>query len=109
MEDGTRVTVIPLRAAAVVLAGFMLACSPETPPPEEPITVTPARDDAPNIVLIVVDTLRADHLGTYGFPHGSSPNIDALAAKSVVFDYAIAASSRTAPSHASMMTSLKVI
>ncbi|MGY8803749.1 MAG: sulfatase [bacterium] len=105
MEDGTRVTVIPLRAAAVVLAGFMLACSPETPTPEEPITVTPARDDAPNIVLIVVDTLRADHLGTYGFPHGSSPNIDALAAKSVVFDYAIAASSRTAPSHASMMTS----
>ncbi len=59
----------------------------------------------PNVVLIVVDTLRADHLGTYGFPHGSSPNIDALAAQGVVFEQAIAASSRTAPSHASIMTS----
>jgi arylsulfatase A-like enzyme len=53
----------------------------------------------------VLNTLRAEPLGTYAFPHGSGPNIDALAAKSVVFDDAIAASSRTALSHASMMTS----
>ena len=57
------------------------------------------------MVLIVVDTLRADHLGSYGFPYRSSPNVDALAAEGVVFDQAIAASSRTAPSHASIMTS----
>jgi arylsulfatase A-like enzyme len=52
-----------------------------------------------------VDTLRADHLGAYGFASDTSPHLDALAAKSALFERAIAASSRTAPSHASMMTS----
>jgi len=60
---------------------------------------------APDVVLITVDTLRADHLGTYGFEHDSSPRIDRLARQSVVFERAIAASGRTAPSHASILTS----
>jgi arylsulfatase A-like enzyme len=59
----------------------------------------------PNVVLVVVDTLRADYLGTYGFEAGTSPNLDALAEKSVVFDRAVAASTLTAPAHASIMTS----
>lgn len=62
----------------------------------------------PDVLLIVVDTLRADHLGAYGHPGGITPNIDALAAQGLVFERAIAASTRTAPSHASMMTSLRV-
>ena len=62
--------------------------------------------DPPNVVLIVVDTLRADHFGTYGFDQApTSPHLDALAEKSIVFDRAVAASTLTAPSHASMMTS----
>jgi len=61
---------------------------------------------APNVVLIVVDTLRADHLGAYGYDEApTSPHLDALAERGVVFDRAIAASSLTAPAHASMMTS----
>jgi arylsulfatase A-like enzyme len=56
-------------------------------------------------VLIVVDTLRADFLGAYGYAGGTSPHLDALAARSVVFDRAVAASALTAPSHASIMTS----
>ena len=59
----------------------------------------------PNVLLITIDTLRADHLHSYGFPLETSPNLDALAAESVVFERAIAAASSTAPAHASIMTS----
>jgi arylsulfatase A-like enzyme len=61
--------------------------------------------DGPNIVLITVDTLRADHLSSYGFDGQTTPHIDALAAESALFERAVAASSSTAPSHASMLTS----
>lgn len=66
-----------------------------------------ARRDAtrPDVLLITVDTLRADFLGTYGFDSPTSPEIDALAAESVVFERAIAAAAKTAPAHASIMTS----
>lgn len=65
-----------------------------------------ARDSRPpDLLLITLDTLRADHLEAYGAPPGSSPAIDRLAGRSVVFDRMVAASSRTAPSHASIFTS----
>jgi len=63
---------------------------------------SPAR---PNVLLVTIDTLRADQLGVYGAAGGNSSSLDALAADAVVFDRAIAASSRTAPSHASIFTS----
>ncbi len=55
-------------------------------------------------MLIVVDTLRADHLGVYGYARPTSPHIDAFAARSVVFERAFAPSSWTAPSMGSMFT-----
>jgi len=58
------------------------------------------------VYLITIDTLRADHLGSYGYPRGVSPFLDRLAERSIVFDNAISASSHTAPSHASLFTSL---
>lgn len=61
--------------------------------------------DRPSILLVSVDTLRADHLGAYGFSADSSPEVDLFAAESIVFERALSASSRTAPSHASIMTS----
>jgi arylsulfatase A-like enzyme len=61
--------------------------------------------DPPNVLLITIDTLRADHLHCYGQPLPTSPHIDAFAARSVVFERAIAASGYTGPAHASMMTS----
>lgn len=57
-----------------------------------------------NIILVTVDTLRADHLGCYGYFRDTSPNIDALAKESVVFDQAYAVMATTLPSHASMLT-----
>jgi len=58
----------------------------------------------PNVVLVSVDTLRADHLSGYGYERPTSPHIDALAAESVLFENAQAASSSTAPSHMTMLT-----
>ena len=61
--------------------------------------------DAPNVLLISIDTLRADRLGSYGFGRDTSPAIDALAADGVLFERAISGASSTAPSHASIFTS----
>jgi len=66
--------------------------------------LSPAPAGAPNVVLIVVDTLRADHLSAYGYDRRTSPNLDRLADEGVLFDWAIAPSSWTLPSHASLFT-----
>ncbi len=60
----------------------------------------------PNIVLITLDTLRADHLSVYGYPSRTTPNLDRLAARGMLFENAVAATSWTLPSHASMFTEL---
>ena len=59
-----------------------------------------------NIILISIDTLRADHLGTYGYYRNTSPFIDLLAQESIVFEQAFAASSYTLASHTSLFTGL---
>lgn len=59
----------------------------------------------PNIVLITIDTLRADHLGCYGFYRDTTPRIDAFAKDALVFEQAYATMATTLPSHASMLTS----
>lgn len=61
--------------------------------------------ERPNVLLVVVDTLRADRLGTYGNTKGLTPFLDELAARGAVFPHAYAASSWTNPSVASLMTS----
>jgi len=62
----------------------------------------------PNVVLVSIDTLRADHLGCYGYGPPTSPRIDAFAADAVVFDEAISAAPSTLAAHASILTSLIV-
>jgi len=61
--------------------------------------------DYPSILMISIYTLRADHLGCYGYEHNTSPNIDKLAADSVLFERHYSASSWTLPSHLSLLTS----
>jgi arylsulfatase A-like enzyme len=58
----------------------------------------------PSVILISLDTLRADHLGSWGYARATSPNLDAFARESFVFERAIAPSSWTTPSHASVFT-----
>ena len=57
-----------------------------------------------NVLLITVDTLRADRLGCYGYGVGSTPNIDRLAKGGVLFEQAVAQVPLTLPSHASLLT-----
>lgn len=64
----------------------------------------PAHQGAPNVLVIVIDTLRADHLSAYGYSRETSPNIDKLAKEGVLFENAIAPSSWSLPSHASLVT-----
>jgi arylsulfatase A-like enzyme len=62
------------------------------------------RDDGPNVLLVVVDTLRADHLDLYGYERETAPGLTARAAQGVVFERAMAPSSWTVPSMASLFT-----
>ncbi len=59
-----------------------------------------------NILLVSIDTLRADHLSVYGYPRHTSPTLDKLCKKGVVFQYPIVQCSWTLPSHMSIFTSL---
>jgi len=63
-------------------------------------------DDRPNVILLLVDTLRADHLGAYGFVGDISPGIDRLANESVLFENCYANAPWTPPSVATLFTSL---
>jgi len=65
-----------------------------------------AEETPPPIIFVMVDTLRADYLGTYGFAGDVSPHIDALAAEGVVFDRCFAQSPWTKPSIATVHTGL---
>ncbi|MBW1709568.1 MAG: sulfatase [Deltaproteobacteria bacterium] len=58
-----------------------------------------------SVLLISIDTLRADHLSCYGYPRRTSPNLDRLAREAALFEYAFAPCSYTVPSFTSMMTS----
>jgi arylsulfatase A-like enzyme len=58
----------------------------------------------PSIVLISIDTLRADHLSAYGYRFKTSPFIDSVAANGLLFEEAIVPQPQTSPSHASLLT-----
>jgi len=70
-----------------------------------PRPVAPVLERRPNILLVVVDTLRRDALGVYGAQAGASPNLDEFAESSVVYEEAVAQASWTRPSFASLLTS----
>ena len=84
----------------VAAATCWLACG-DAPGGPAPATAR----DRPDLVLIVIDTLRADHLGSEGYGRPTSPNIDRLAAQGTRFANAFAPSSWTRPSIASLFTS----
>ena len=58
----------------------------------------------PNILLVTIDTLRADHVGAYGFRAAKTPAIDALAARGVLFEHAFTSVPATLAAHATILT-----
>jgi arylsulfatase A-like enzyme len=65
-----------------------------------------AKPDLKNVIIISVDTLRADHLGCYGYPLNTSPNIDRLSPDSIRFSHCYTVTPLTAPAFSSLFTSL---
>lgn len=61
-----------------------------------------------NVIIVSVDTLRADHLGSYGYSRNTSPSIDEFASSAILFEHATTQSSWTVPSYASLFTSTYV-
>ena len=90
----------------------MFACGPaaedahtqNAPPTASPelATNTPAH---PNIVLVTIDTLRADHCSTYGYPRPTTPHLDAVATAGTLFETAYTPMPTTLPAHAALFTS----
>jgi arylsulfatase A-like enzyme len=95
-----------LLAAAVAAGAASAVGLLRAPSPHEIAGAAPARaGEAPNVVLILVDTLRADHLGVYGYARSTSPRIDAFAAEGMVFERAYSTTNWTRPAVASLFTS----
>lgn len=91
-----------LGTSVACLAGFLLMS--RTAATAQARSGGAAKPGQPSVLLIVLDTLRADRLGVYGYPRGTSPFLDEYARSSVVYEQAIAASSWTLPSHVSLFT-----
>ncbi len=65
-----------------------------------------ASDERPSILLVTIDTLRADHVGCYGAPGDPTPSLDRLAREGTLFELAVTTAPITLPAHVSMMTGL---
>src|SRR4030081_1186956 len=92
------------RGLAAYGLGFLLVLSAACRRAEKSLNYAPARQDG-NILLITLDTTRADHLSCYpGSKGAKTPHLDALSARGVLFVHATAQVPLTLPSHASIMT-----
>jgi hypothetical protein len=87
-----------MKIGMLLLAGALGCAATACAPPPEP--------ERPNIVVLLVDTLRADYTGPYGFEGGITPNLDRLAAEGIVFEHGFSQAPWTKPAIASMFTSL---
>ena len=87
-----------LLALCTVSTGLGRALTTERLPPPAPAS------DSPDVLLIIVDTLRADHIGAYGYEHPVSPTLDAFSEQAVVFEQAGSPASWTLPAFGAFMT-----
>ncbi len=83
----------------LALAALVPCCSPDSTP-------QPERAAPPSFILVSLDTMRADHVGAYGYERDTTPRFDALAAQGILFDSAVTTAANTLLAHASMLTGL---
>jgi arylsulfatase A-like enzyme len=95
VKVGSRRTIAGL-LLVLVASPLFTACRGDSPP----------AGPRPNIVLIIVDALRKDHLSAFGYPRPTSPRLDALVAEGALFENMTSAASQTVPATASLLTGL---
>jgi hypothetical protein len=88
----------PGRAAVLVAVALATGCGTDCTPPPGAVR--------PNVVLVTIDTLRADHLACYGNREVRTPELDRLAAEGVLFERAYSQTHVTVPSHVTLLSSL---
>jgi arylsulfatase A-like enzyme len=95
-------------AGVLLLAGAMAApriyLNAVTPEPPPEVALPPAPEDAPDVVLVVLDTVRAANVSTYGYARPTAPALDAIAREGALFLDATSPSTWSLPSHASLFT-----
>lgn len=101
-----------LRFFFAVVCAMAVACSDPDPdpgssaPPSEPLAAeAPAGEARPNVILVSLDTLRADRTSPYGYERDTSPGLASFAEEGARFETAYAHTATTGPSHATMLTS----
>ena len=107
MVEKARAGIVGVAASVLLAAGLAAWWLLRSPPdPRELARRLWAREgvDTPNVVMITLDTTRADRLGCYGYRGATTPNIDALAGRGVLFTQATSPAPLTLPAHASIMT-----
>jgi len=98
-----RLTLIP------GLALLLAACAPDTvPEAPAPVEAVQARKDLPNVVIVTLDTTRADYLGAWGRENAQTETIDAMAASGLRFARAYSPMPLTIPAHSTLFTGLEV-
>lgn len=91
-------------AAAVIVWGASAMLSPSVP--WKPLASQTHPGDKPNVIFIVADTVRADHLSVYGYSRNTSPNLQKFADQAMTFVNVAGSGDWTLPTHASMFTGL---
>ncbi|MCW5980594.1 MAG: sulfatase [Bryobacteraceae bacterium] len=91
-------------AAFVLLLGAGAAIDPS--PPIGAFRSAPSEADGPNVLLLTLDTVRADHLSVYGYARDTSPNLNEFAADATLYRDAVSAGDMTLTGHASIFTGM---
>jgi len=100
----TPVRIDPIRPVRVALALLLIVLASCGEPTGSGSDSDRPRGEGLNVLLVSLDTTRADRLGAYGQPESPTPRIDRLAAEGVLFEQCVAPAPITLPSHASLMT-----
>lgn len=99
-------TRLPYRSVAEVVSPTTLPATATALPLAATPIPDPTPSNQPNVLLVTIDTLRADRIGAYGFAMAHTPVLDQIAREGVRFDHAICQLPQTDPSHTALMTGL---
>jgi len=106
-RENTPGPLLRIIAGPALLLVLFAGCAEEIPPVDSPEWIEAAAAGGPwNVLLVTLDTTRSDRLGCYGYDEPTTPRIDDLAERGILFERAVAPAPITLPSHATILTGL---